>query len=662
MREKLKLLANLVYGAVLVPVIFVAGLLIFFPVISAATGSNDIRFTDATTSTGLAPNMVGVYSHSAAWGDVNNDGYLDLFVGTFTTGSRPDHETPAPSMLLLGGADGKLTKSNQATLTLYARTAGAVFVDLNNDGNQDLVVATNRDSTSLDPKRSETDHVYKNLGDGTFQDITSSSGIVAQASSENGRTIGVLDYNHDGYQDLIMHADALVGGVGTMHLLKNNGNLTFTNVTAAAGLPTNISGLGMGVGDPNGDGWPDFIVSGGVYAGSAVGFDDFYLYINNKDGTFHGGTDPKFHWNNQPGNDDWAAGASWGDLNRDGRLDLIITQHFESTYHGTPLSMRIFINAGNDSNGDPILNAMPSTTLELIGAKQPHVEIQDFDNDGWPDIFTSVMIDQGSGHIQPYVYRNTGILDSNGLPSFTAPTYVSLINAPGTSVPYYAPGAPVADYDNDGKLDIFFDGLDVLITPTIWHNETVNTNHWLKVKVSQSDNTQGIGSKVRVYQAGHLGDADYLIGLCEITTGNGFSSAQPTIAHFGIGSATTVDVQVTMPFGGAVYNWTNIAADQQITITGAQPIVPTVVSTIVSGVKAKAKTTSLPVETTEPEPTATTTQKPTTPAVAEVAAITPKHSSVWLTLAKFGAGTGGLVLIYQLAIKKLLGSSTPPKS
>jgi hypothetical protein len=219
--------------------------------------------------------------------------------------------------------------------------------------------------------------------------------------------------------------------------------------------------------------------------------------------------------------------------------------------------------------------------LVPLGMKSPHVEIQDFDNDGWPDIyFSTVKFKDGKPY--PVIFRHQGIKD--GLPRFRDDAWAvndfptaedRAIKRSGQmfdkvikekKVIYMAPG-PSGDYDNDGRLDLFLPNWWVESRSLLLRNETPGGN-WLRVQVegTKGVNRMGIGARVNVYAEGKLGQAAGLLGCRDIAVGYGYASGQPAYAHFGLGKAEKVDVEVILPHGKGKRTHKGVKANQLLKV------------------------------------------------------------------------------------------------
>ena len=453
-------------------------------------------FVNVTESSGVAGPLYNSYVHAGAWGDVDGNGWPDLLAGTFVSGA-----TTLPDQLLINDG-GTFTDANQAPIEVSGRAAAALFADLDGDGDDDLFLSNNEKArgrgAALEPS-----HLFRNDA-GTMVDVTAGSGIEAQTS--NGRQAGVLDYDGDGLLDLFIVADWFAGGGNTV-LLRNEGSMQFSDVTTAAGLPATVRGLGLAIGDVTGDGWSDIFVAGGPDLTSP---NTNYLFIANGDGTFRAPPDHGLDWTPYTiGSEDWVSSGAFGDVDRDGRLDLLVGHHFGTASNAGPgVPIRLYMNRGLDGDGNPIFEDVTAAVgLPAIDAKAPHVDVQDFNNDGWPDLYTSVTVGG-----QPIIFMNTGVVESD--PTFAVPSVAN---------PHYYPVGPVADFDLDGRLDVFlgefrsvYQGTpkDEGVVPSLLlANETPGGN-WLDVRVEGPGN--GVGSTVAIYSGGQAGVPTALLGYREI--------------------------------------------------------------------------------------------------------------------------------------------------
>ena len=505
-----------------------------------------IAFSDATSEAGLHEPLRGMLGHGAAWGDVDRDGDADLFFGGFA--DRPDAEyaprkQPPPNALLLNRGDGTFAPVPDSTAASYARTSGAVFADLDNDGWPELFVGNNAKSKARKDRgeiqgRATTQRAQLFRNDkGKLVDVSRSSGACPDRLL-TARNVGAFDYDRDGLLDLFVVEDRFTRSPRSA-LYRNLGGLRFEDATGAAGLPEDIYGLGLAVADVSGDGRPDFFV------GHSNRF-----FVSAGDGTY--GEPAKlretFAW--QPlHNEDWPCGAAFADLNRDAKLDLVLA------IHGKPARNRIFLNRGVGDDGVPrfedvtVACGLPASWPE----KCPHVEVQDFDNDGWPDLFFSAGWLGESGSITPLIYRNLGAQPGT-TPRFRAP------GEPAKSKPVYFPAGPCADFNNDGRVDLFLVNWFAGNHSRLLRNSS-ESGGWLRVRVRSAgkENRDGIGAKVTLRSGGKL------IGHSEITTGYGYASGQIPVAHFGLGELAAVDVKIRTPIGHVVQR-TAVTKNQTLTI------------------------------------------------------------------------------------------------
>jgi hypothetical protein len=300
-----------------------------------------------------------------------------------------------------------------------------------------------------------------------------------------------------------------------------------------------VQGLGVTTADLTADGRPDLLVAGSNR-----------LFVN-RGGTLDEVDAPELEWELYTDEDD-VAGVAVADLNRDGRPDLLVGQHFQSTVEeGSEVPVRVYLHDGVEDGVPQFRDVTDAAGLPAFTTKAPHVEIVDIDADGWPDLLVTGSAADGD---RPAVFRNLGVEDgADGVPQFAVPDGIGADQ-------YWIAGATF-DSDRDGRLEVFLGEYDPARPSRLL--EVDGGGHWLEI----GDGRAG-GSVVEVYRPGGLGDPGQLIGSRETTATVGFSSGALPTARFGLGDLTTVDVSVRAP-GGEAIELPGVAADRRIAVGGS---------------------------------------------------------------------------------------------
>ena len=323
-------------------------------------------------------------------------------------------------------------------------------------------------------------------------------------------------------------------------LLRNKGGFQFVDATASAGLPTNIEGFGVSAKDLTGDGHGDLYVVGSNRLFIAKGDGTFREIGAKAAGLVRPAPDP-----DRP-RADFDTGVSVGDVNRDGRPDVAVAEHYTSSANGRKIpAVSLYLNKGLNSKGNPIFKDVTTTVgLPSVAAKNGDVNINDYNNDGWPDIAAGVAVSR----TRPAVFRSLGL--SNGVPRYAVPAGVGEVKGTAEPGDQSHHGLPVAaaDYNKDGRLDVFYDFLFTNEDGQLLLRNQTGSGHWLSLSLGRALGG-GIGAKVSIYRAGGLGTPKALIGQREIAATDGYTAGVPDEAHFGLGANTAVDVRVKLPPG-----------------------------------------------------------------------------------------------------------------
>jgi len=504
-------------------------------------GIDTKKYIIETTGTGIA-----VF-------DYDNDGWPDIFVVNGTTlEGFPAGKAPT-NHLYRNAHDGTfIDVTVQAGLAATGWGQGVCAGDYDNDGWDDLYV------TYYGRNR-----LYHNVK-GTFTEVAEKSGVAGTGKAW-GSGCAFVDYDRDGLLDLVVanyvdfdvstapapgeRASCMWKGAPVMCgprglagakniLYHNHGDGTFEDVTTKARIDRTDGhySLGVSVLDYDDDGWPDIYI--------ACDSTPSILYHNNHDGTFTDVAVTSGAAFNEDGREQAGMGATVGDFDGDGRLDIFKTNFSDDT-------STLYRNAGDGNFTDATVAAGLGLYTKYLGWGTMFF---DFDNDGWPDLLLV------NGHVYPEVdkfklgsnYEEPRILyRNNGNGTFSD---VSASAGAGITTPASSRGLAVGDLWNDGKLSAVISNMNA--HPSLLVNQVRSPNHWIGIKtVGTKSNRDGIGARV-IVKVGKRVLVD------EVRSGSSYDSQSDMRIHFGLGAAVKIDsLEVRWP-SGLTEHFENLAVDR----------------------------------------------------------------------------------------------------
>jgi len=483
---------------------------------AAGAAANTPVFVDVSRVAGVTHNRVVSLDMAVgqAWGDYDNDGWVDLYV---TDPAGPNH-------LYRNQGDGTFAVSPLAGQVDLpdAYSAGATFVDFDNDGWRDLFVAN-----------WGADNLFRNAAGQGFVDVTAAAGI---RDTGNTKTASWGDYDNDGFLDLYLANWSCYPECGrpmegdSDRLYHNGGDGTFTDVSDLLGGSLNGAGFVASFNDYDNDG-------------------DLDLYLVNDE--FINGIGNKLWRNDGPGCDGWCftqvaeqagaasklfgMGLAVGDYDNDGDQDY---------FYSNVGPMELLQNHG-DGTFREVAAAAGVQVPNGIGWGAAFL---DYDNDGWRDLY--VAIADTTDHKDIAANR---LFHNNADGTFTAVACSNEAADVRMSL-----GVAYADYDRDGWVDLVVGNMDEGYR--LYRNQTGQSvsRHWLALALTGGGrvNRDAVGARVTVTTP------DGVTQTQDVINGSNLGAGNELTLYFGLGRAAAADVTVRWP-DGTRQTFAGVAGDQR---------------------------------------------------------------------------------------------------
>lgn len=484
-------------------------------------------YSDVAAKAGVANTG---FTTGIAVGDLNNDGFDDMYVANMSTFGNGVNFPDGPDAIYINKGDGTFLELGAAAgISEDGFTTSVGFLDYDSDGDLDIVVGRFIDMDIFDIDANRTNptvrsHLYRNNGNLTFTDVTEEANM---GSDFLTWAVASFDYDNDGDMDVFLGHEQ-----GPIGVFKNNGNGTFTDVTASSGdLTAYGAWMGLAVGDYNNDGLQD------IYASNI--------------------------------SDLW--------VTRDQTLPPIVVPPPETWDNPWPTLFR--------NNGDGTFTDVG----EEAGVKVPFefswgTFFTDFNNDGWQDIYMSQNLalvgvvgtaPTGAGPGRLFINQRNGkfkeMVESAGAMN-TGPSGMWLDGR----------GTAKADINKDGRMDFYVANTPITdpTSPTgsqpgtgkphLFENRSKNGNNWLQLRLigKGNSNRNAVGAKVEVNSRGNGSPTRQVATV--IGGGSVYSASERTL-HFGLGKQHKVDVKLTWP-DGTVEFFPKMVANKRLTLVQGCPL------------------------------------------------------------------------------------------
>jgi hypothetical protein len=473
-------------------------------------------------------------------------GRLDIAGGTITDDFDGDGlidvvfssvDFCAPLRLYRNKGDGTF-EDRSAAARIMDQLGGLNLIqtDYNNDGKLDIFVM--RGGWEVPIRNS----LLRNNGDGTFTDVTREAGLSSGAFSTH--SVAWADYDNDGWLDVFVGHE-----LAPSKLFRNRGNGTFEDVTAKAGVGANAFTKGMVFGDYDNDGWPDLYVSN-MYGHN-------FLYRNNGNGTF---TDVAAKLGVQR---PFVSFPTWMfDYDNDGWLDIFVASYpnsleeFVKHYAGLAPAgevLALYRNNGKGGFTDVGRQANLARIVPAMGAN-----FGDLDNDGFLDMYLGTGTPAFGALMPNVMFRNDA-----------GRRFQDVTEATGTGHLQKGHGVAFADLDNDGDQDVVLNVGGAV--PGDDYDEALfenpgTSNNWLAIRlIGTKSNRAAVGARIRLTLPGEPKSAR--LRHREVTSGGSFG-ANSLMQHIGVGKAAKVEtVEVFWPTSRTTQTFRDVPVNGFLEIT-----------------------------------------------------------------------------------------------